>query len=73
MPSVFRHHIPRSFLMLGAAEAVLFLLSIFFGVWLHFGLYAGHVVSVESTFPEALLFAVVMVLAMTSRGCGRRI
>lgn len=72
MPSVFRHHIPRSFLMLGAAEAVLLLLSIFFGMWLHFGLYAGHVVSVESTFPEALLFAVVMVLAMTSRGLYQR-
>jgi sugar transferase (PEP-CTERM system associated) len=72
MHSAFRHYIPRSFLMLGAVEAALLLISIYFGVWLRFGTAIEADVSVEPVLPKALLFTAVMSLTMTSMGLYQR-
>lgn len=72
MHSVFRHYIPRSFLVLGLIEAVTMLISIYVGVWLRLGGESARELHLTPIYPKALFFTVVMGLTMSAMGLYQR-
>jgi len=65
MIRLFRHYVPVSLVVLAFSEFLIFFLAIYLGVEIRF---KGTTVFVDPLFPKALLFAVVMLGAMTSMG-----
>ena len=65
----FRHYIPAHILLLVAMEALIMVVSVYLGVTTRF-LDAGQALpaSVDPLLPKAIVFAVVMLLTMTSLG-----
>jgi sugar transferase (PEP-CTERM system associated) len=77
MLRVFRHYIPKTLLILGAAEALIFLVSMYIGVTLHMahsgviGATAGGAFD-GPMFPKATVFALVMLGIMMAMGLYQR-
>ena len=72
MIRIFRHYIPRSFIVLALAEFIILIFSVYGGVALRF-MHAAHERSeVEPVFTKALLFAVTMLVAMIVVGLYQR-
>jgi sugar transferase (PEP-CTERM system associated) len=70
---IFRHYIPKDIVFLGVAEAAIFLLSAYLGVRLGlFVLDGGATLAMEPLSPRALLFAAVMLIAMSAMGLYER-
>ncbi len=65
MIRLFRHYVPVSLVVLALSEFLIFFLAIYLGVEIRF---KGTTIFVEPLFPKALLFAGVMLGAMTSMG-----
>ena len=77
MLRVFRHYIPKTLLILGAAEALIFLVSVYIGVTLHVahvGPNTGASTGVFDgpMFPKAMVFALVMLAIMMAMGLYQR-
>ena len=71
MLRIFRHYVPRVFLVTGIVELLVFILSLYIGVHLRF---TGVEFSseIEPLFPKALVFALAMLLVMTAFGLYKR-
>ncbi len=69
MIRLFRHYVPASLVVLALSEFLIFFLAIYIGVEIRF-IYqeTDASSSVRPLFPKAVLFAVVMLSAMTSMG-----
>ncbi|MCC7410627.1 MAG: TIGR03013 family PEP-CTERM/XrtA system glycosyltransferase [Gammaproteobacteria bacterium] len=68
---IFRHYIPKTLLMLGLAEALILLVSIYLGVTLKLmdlDVAAAGVPALEPVFVNAVLFALVMLTVMVAMG-----
>ncbi len=65
MIRLFRHYVPVSLVVLAFSEFLIFFLAIYLAVEIRF---QGTTEFVEPLFPKALLFAIVMLGAMTSMG-----
>ena len=65
----FRHYIPAHILLLVALEALIMVVSVYLGVTTRF-LDGGQAIpaSLDPLLPKAIVFAVVMLLTMTSLG-----
>jgi len=72
MLRVFKHYIPVSFIFLGATEALILVLSVYLGVSLRFWGGDPGAISGSLLFNKALLFAGVMLSAMTFMGLYQR-
>ena len=77
MLRVFRHYIPKTLLILGAVEALIFLVSVYIGVTLHMAHVGGLVESNYGSFdgpllPKATAFALVMLAIMMAMGLYQR-
>jgi sugar transferase (PEP-CTERM system associated) len=77
MYRIFNHYIPKTLLMLGAAETLILLVSVYLGVAIRFseagfGLVSTHDFFDQPLFPRALLFAGVMLTAMIAMGLYQR-
>ena len=77
MYRIFRHYIPKSLLILGVAEALILLVSVYLGVTIrlfHVGEGSGAhgLAAAGDLLPKALLFALVMVAVMTAMGLYQR-
>ncbi len=68
MVRLFKHYVSHSFLMLGVVEAVILMSSIYLGASLRFAGEDQHLRTVGPLLPKALLFALVMISAMTAVG-----
>jgi sugar transferase (PEP-CTERM system associated) len=72
---VLRHYVPVSLVALGAIEAVILIGAMYLGVGIRYGITgvtpdtAAHIFQI---FPKALVFAVVMMAAMTAFGLYQR-
>ena len=66
---IFRHYIPASFILLGLIEALICILGFYAGVFLRF---SGNAAAVAGSFgalwPKALVYMLVMMLAMIAMG-----
>jgi sugar transferase (PEP-CTERM system associated) len=66
---IFRHYVPASFLLLGAAEALIFFLAFYAGVYLRF---LGDSAAVASNFgalwPKGLIYTAIMITCMVAVG-----
>lgn len=73
MVRIFRHYISASLIALSASEALIFVLSVYLAVTLRpeTGGLARHL-NAEPLYPKALLFALVMIVTMTSTGLYQR-
>jgi len=73
MLRIFRHYIPKSLVILGSAEAVIFFLSIYVGVSLRlFDFNPTDKLLVGGVWPKALLYAGVMMALMSAMGLYER-
>ena len=72
MIRIFRHYIPRSFIALGMAEFLIFMTSVYGGVWLRFMNDVQERAEVEPVITKAWLFALVMLAAMIVVGLYQR-
>ena len=72
MIRIFRHYIPRSYIVLGLAEFLLLILSVYAGVWLRFIDDVYGRAEVEPVATKALLFALTMLVAMIVVGLYQR-
>ncbi len=73
MVRLFKHYIPRSLFVLTFVEALVFILSIYFGVTVRFpvsDLIASE--DIQPLFSRALLFSFVMMMSMTAMGLYQR-
>lgn len=71
MIRIFRHYVPTALLMLAVIEAVLLVGTMYLAVALRF-MEPHTIETVGPIWPKALIFAVVMVLIMTSLGLYQR-
>ena len=66
---LFKHHVHTAFIWLASIEAVLFMLSVFFGAYLRF---QGDIQSAEnyigSLWPRSIIFSIVMLMCMAAMG-----
>jgi sugar transferase (PEP-CTERM system associated) len=69
---IFGHYIPRSFIVLGFFEFLVLILSVYLGVWLRFMDEPDGIATVEPIIGKAVLFAVVMLIAMVAVGLYQR-
>jgi sugar transferase (PEP-CTERM system associated) len=69
---IFGHYIPRSFIVLGFVEFLILILSVYLGVWLRFMDEPDGIATVEPIIGKAVLFAVVMLIAMVAVGLYQR-
>lgn len=77
MLRVFRHYIPKTLLILGAAEALIFLVSVYIGGTVHvahFGALGGAASTTLDgpMFPKATLFTLIMLAVMMAMGLYQR-
>ena len=72
MIRIFRHYIPRSFIVLGLIEFLVLMLAVYVGVWLRFMDDPHGRAAVEPVAAKALLFAVAMMAAMIVIGLYQR-
>lgn len=70
MVRIFRHYVPAQLLLLALAEASIFFIAIYLGAHLRFEEWAWQ--QVIPLWPRALVFAVVMLVCMTSLGLYNR-
>ncbi|MDH5256550.1 MAG: TIGR03013 family PEP-CTERM/XrtA system glycosyltransferase [Gammaproteobacteria bacterium] len=71
MIRLFKHYIPKSLVLLGLAEFLVFVSSVYFGFSFRFSSAAGEV-EVESLGLRSLIFAVVMYSCMIAMGLYQR-
>jgi sugar transferase (PEP-CTERM system associated) len=69
---IFRHYIPRSFIVLGLAEFLILISSVYVGVWLRFMDDVHGRAEVEPIATKAVLFALMMLAAMIVVGLYQR-
>jgi sugar transferase (PEP-CTERM system associated) len=71
---VLRHYVPVSLVALGAIEVLIFVGAMYLGVSLRYGLagLSGEATQTLPVLPKALVFAVVMLVALTSFGLYQR-
>src|SRR3990172_3845726 len=69
---IFRHYIPKTLLMLGIAEAVILLVSVYIGITLRVINSGNSSLAASTVFPKALVFTAVMVALMTATGLYQR-
>lgn len=72
MIRIFRHYIPRSFIVLALVEFLALTFSVYVGVWLRFMHDAPGRAAVEPIATKALLFALIMQSAMVVVGQYKR-
>lgn len=72
MIRIFGHYVPRSFIALGVIEFLILMLSVYVGVWLRFMDDVHGRAEVDPIGMKALLFALVMVVAMVVVGLYQR-
>jgi len=72
MIRIFRHYIPRSFIVLGLLEFVVIVSAVYMGVWLRFMDDVHGRVEVEPIATKAWLFAMMMLSAMIVVGLYQR-
>ena len=72
MIRIFRHYIPRSFIVLGLVEFFILMFSVYVGVWLRFMHDVQGLAEVEPIAAKAWLFAVTMLSAMVVVGLYQR-
>jgi sugar transferase (PEP-CTERM system associated) len=72
MIRIFRHYIPRSFIVLGLVEFFFLISSVYVGVWLRFIHDVQGRAEVEPIATKAWLFAVIMLAAMIVVGLYQR-
>lgn len=73
MYRIFRHYIPKTLLMLGVAETLVLLVSVYLGVTLQLlDLSAASLTGLQPLFPKALVYALVMVAVMMGMGLYQR-
>ena len=72
MIRIFRHYIPRSYIVLGLAEFLVLMVSVYAGVWLRFIDDVSGRAVVEPVATKALLFAMTMLIAMIVVGLYQR-
>lgn len=73
MYRIFRHYVPKTLLMLGAAECLILLVSVYLGVTIRFLNWddAGALY-VQPLFPRAAAFTLVMIAVMMAMGLYQR-
>jgi len=69
---IFRHYIPQSFIVLGLAEFLILISSVYMGVWLRFMEDAQGRAEVEPVATKAVLFAVMIMTVMIVVGLYQR-
>jgi sugar transferase (PEP-CTERM system associated) len=69
---IFRHYIPRSFIVLGLAEFLILIVSVYVGVWLRFMHDVPGYTEVEPVSTKAVLFALIMLSTMIVVGLYQR-
>jgi len=72
MIRIFRHYIPRSFIVLGLAEFIILISAVYVGVWLRFMSDIHGRAEVEPIALKAWLFALTMLSAMIVVGLYQR-
>lgn len=72
MIRIFRHYIPRSFIVLGLIEFLVLMLSVYAGVWLRFMDDVHGRAEVEPIAAKALIFASAMMATMIVGGLYQR-
>ena len=77
MYRIFRHYVPKTIMMLMTVEIVIFFVSVYLGVILRFYDWHSYQVysiegSMQSIFPRALVFTMVMFGVMTTMGLYQR-
>lgn len=77
MYRIFKHYVPKTILMLGLAEIVVFFVSVYLGVilrlydWNSYQIYSIEG-SLQSIFPRAVIFTLIMFGVMTAMGLYQR-
>ncbi len=72
MVRIFRHYIPRWFLVLGGVEFLVLFLAVYAGAWLRFLNEPANIADLEPLSSKAWLFALVMIGTMTAVGLYQR-
>ncbi|HFD91985.1 MAG TPA: TIGR03013 family PEP-CTERM/XrtA system glycosyltransferase [Gammaproteobacteria bacterium] len=72
MVRIFRHYVPSSFLVLGFIEVLVLMAAVYGGISIRFGGDLAEAGESFPVFPNALTFAIVTILAMTSMGLYER-